>query len=119
VQESLHTILRGREIAASVIQEADGDFNITELLRELEGETARFCKSRIRALRAVARPNHGSEKRRRHQQDRAEKEAGEILPKRRTPPLARLIRRAVYSVIVAVSILRGRSMRPFGEITSM
>jgi excinuclease ABC subunit B len=38
VQESLHTILRGREIAASVIQEAGGDFNITELLRELEEE---------------------------------------------------------------------------------
>src|SRR5204863_1619671 len=38
VQESLHTILRGREIAASVIQEAGGDFNVTELLRELEAE---------------------------------------------------------------------------------
>jgi excinuclease ABC subunit B len=36
VQESLHTILRGREIAASVIQEAGGDFSLTELLRELE-----------------------------------------------------------------------------------
>jgi len=41
VQESLHTILRGREIAASVIQEAGGDFNVTELLRELEGEMQR------------------------------------------------------------------------------
>ena len=29
---------RGREIAASVIQEAGGDFNLTELLRELEEE---------------------------------------------------------------------------------
>jgi len=38
VQESLHTILRGREIAASIIQEAGGDFNVTELLRELEQE---------------------------------------------------------------------------------
>jgi excinuclease ABC subunit B len=38
VQESLHTLLRGREIAASVIQEAGGDFNLTELLRELEDE---------------------------------------------------------------------------------
>ena len=38
VQESLHTILRGREIAASVIREAGGDFNVTELLRELEDE---------------------------------------------------------------------------------
>ncbi len=38
VQESLHTILRGRDIAASVVREAGGDFNLTELLRELEGE---------------------------------------------------------------------------------
>ena len=41
VQESLHTILRGREIAASVIQESGGDFNVTELLRELEDEMQR------------------------------------------------------------------------------
>ncbi len=41
VQESLHTILRGREIAASVIQEAGGDFNLTELLRELEDDMQR------------------------------------------------------------------------------
>jgi excinuclease ABC subunit B len=38
VQESLHTILRGRELAASVINEAGGDFNLTELLRELEDD---------------------------------------------------------------------------------
>ena len=38
VQESLHTILRGREIAASVIREAGGNFDLTELLRELEDE---------------------------------------------------------------------------------
>src|SRR4051812_616626 len=38
VQESLHTILRGREIESSVIREAGGDFNLTELLRELEDE---------------------------------------------------------------------------------
>ena len=38
VQESLHTILRGREIASSVINEAGGDFNLTEILRELEEE---------------------------------------------------------------------------------
>ena len=38
VQESLHTILRGRELAASVIQEAGGNFDLTELLRELEEE---------------------------------------------------------------------------------
>ena len=38
VQESLHTILRGREIESSVIREAGGDFDLTELLRELEDE---------------------------------------------------------------------------------
>ena len=38
VQESLHTILSGREIEASVVREAGGDFNLTELLRELEEE---------------------------------------------------------------------------------
>jgi len=38
VQESLHTILRAREVESSVIREAGGDFNLTELLRELEQE---------------------------------------------------------------------------------
>jgi len=38
VQESLHTILRGREIESSVIREVGGDFDLTELLRELENE---------------------------------------------------------------------------------
>jgi excinuclease ABC subunit B len=38
VQESLHTLLRGRELAESVIREGGGDFNITEVLRELEEE---------------------------------------------------------------------------------
>jgi excinuclease ABC subunit B len=38
VQESLHTILRGREIESSVIRESGGDFNLSELLRELEQE---------------------------------------------------------------------------------
>ncbi|MDQ2868155.1 MAG: excinuclease ABC subunit UvrB [Verrucomicrobiota bacterium] len=41
VQESLHTVLRGREIASSVINEAGGDFTLTELLRELEDEMQR------------------------------------------------------------------------------
>jgi excinuclease ABC subunit B len=41
VQESLHTILRGREIASSVINEAGGNFDLTELLRELEDEMQR------------------------------------------------------------------------------
>ena len=38
VQESLRTILRGREVESSVIRETGGDFNLTELLRELEQE---------------------------------------------------------------------------------
>jgi excinuclease ABC subunit B len=41
VQESLHTVLRGREIAASVINETGGNFDLTELLRELEDEMQR------------------------------------------------------------------------------
>ncbi len=41
VQESLHTILRGREIASAVINEAGGNFDLTELLRELEDEMQR------------------------------------------------------------------------------
>jgi len=41
VQESLHTILRGRQIASSVINEAGGNFDLTELLRELEDEMQR------------------------------------------------------------------------------
>ncbi len=41
VQESLHTILRGRAIASSVINEAGGNFDLTELLRELEDEMQR------------------------------------------------------------------------------
>jgi len=38
VQESLHSLLRGRELEESVIREGGGDFNITEVLRELEAE---------------------------------------------------------------------------------
>ncbi len=40
VQESLHMILRAREIESSVIRETGGDFSVTELIRELEGEMA-------------------------------------------------------------------------------
>jgi excinuclease ABC subunit B len=38
VQESLHTLLRGRELEESVVREGGGDFSITEVLRELEEE---------------------------------------------------------------------------------
>jgi len=38
VQESLHTILRAREVESSVVREGGGDFNVSELLRELETE---------------------------------------------------------------------------------
>jgi excinuclease ABC subunit B len=40
VQESLHTILRGRDVEESVIRESGGDFSVTEVLRELETEMA-------------------------------------------------------------------------------
>jgi excinuclease ABC subunit B len=39
VQESLHTLLKaGREVEESVIRETGGDFNLTEVLRELQQE---------------------------------------------------------------------------------
>ena len=38
VQESLHTMLKGRQVEESVVREAGGDFNLTEVLRELEIE---------------------------------------------------------------------------------
>jgi len=38
VQESLHTILRAREIEESVVREGGGDFNVSEVLRELQQE---------------------------------------------------------------------------------
>jgi excinuclease ABC subunit B len=38
VQESLHMMLRGRQLEESVVREAGGDFNLTEVLRELEEE---------------------------------------------------------------------------------
>jgi excinuclease ABC subunit B len=38
VQESLHMLLRGRQIEESVVRESGRDFNITEVLRELEEE---------------------------------------------------------------------------------
>jgi excinuclease ABC subunit B len=38
VQESLHTILRARDVEASVVREGGGDFSLSETLRELEQE---------------------------------------------------------------------------------
>jgi excinuclease ABC subunit B len=38
VQESLHTLLRARQIEESVVREGGGDFSLTETLRELEAE---------------------------------------------------------------------------------
>jgi excinuclease ABC subunit B len=38
VQESLHTILKGREMEESVVREGGGDFSLSETLRELEAE---------------------------------------------------------------------------------
>ncbi len=83
VQESLHTILRGREIAASVIQEGGGDFNLTELLRELEDEMQTASANLEFERAALApRPDHGGEERHRPDEDRAEAEASEILTRR-------------------------------------
>lgn len=38
VQESLHTLLKARDVESSVVREAGGDFNLSELLHELESE---------------------------------------------------------------------------------
>jgi len=38
VQESLHTLLKARDVEESVVREAGGDFNLTEVLRELQEE---------------------------------------------------------------------------------
>jgi excinuclease ABC subunit B len=38
VQESLHTILKGREVESSVVNESGGNFSLSETLRELEEE---------------------------------------------------------------------------------
>jgi excinuclease ABC subunit B len=38
VQESLHTILKGREVESSVVRETGADLSLTDLLRELEEE---------------------------------------------------------------------------------
>lgn len=38
VQESLHMIIRGKDVEESIIRETGGDFNVTETLRELEAE---------------------------------------------------------------------------------
>ncbi|MGC3991329.1 MAG: helicase-related protein [Chthoniobacteraceae bacterium] len=38
VQESLHTMLKGRDVEESVVREAGGDFNVSEVLRELQQE---------------------------------------------------------------------------------
>ena len=45
VQESLHTILRGRDAEESVVREGGGDFSLSETLRELEQEMAHAAAS--------------------------------------------------------------------------
>jgi excinuclease ABC subunit B len=44
VQESLHTILKGREVESSVVRETGADLDLTELLRELEEEMMRAAQ---------------------------------------------------------------------------
>jgi excinuclease ABC subunit B len=38
VQESLHTVLKGREVESSIVRETTADFSLSETLRELETE---------------------------------------------------------------------------------
>jgi excinuclease ABC subunit B len=44
VQESLHTILKGREVESSVVRETGADLSLTDLLRELEEEMMRAAQ---------------------------------------------------------------------------
>ena len=64
VQESLHTILRGREVG--VVGDSRNRWRLQPLgtaARIGAGNAGGFGKSRIRAGRAVARPDYGSKKR--------------------------------------------------------
>ena len=45
VQESLHMILKGKQVEEGVIRESGGDFSLTEVLRELEAEMAAAAAS--------------------------------------------------------------------------
>ena len=45
VQESLHMMLKAKDVESSVIREAGGDFSISEVLRELEAEMAAAAAS--------------------------------------------------------------------------
>ncbi len=45
VQESLHMILKGRDVEEGVIREAGGNFSVSEVLRELEAEMAAAAAS--------------------------------------------------------------------------
>ncbi|MEI6715803.1 MAG: excinuclease ABC subunit UvrB [Verrucomicrobiota bacterium] len=65
VQESLHTILKGKSVEAAVVQQAGGNFSITETLRELqeemlaasaslEYERAALLRDQIQELKASA-----------------------------------------------------------------
>ena len=45
MQESLHTILKGKQVEESVIRENGGDFSLSEVLRELEQEMSAAAAS--------------------------------------------------------------------------
>lgn len=55
VQESLHTILKGREVEASVVKESAGGFDLHELLRELEEEMVQAASNMEYERAAVLR----------------------------------------------------------------
>ena len=87
VQESLHTILRGREVAASVMQEARRRFQSHRTAaRTGAGDAERRGEPGIRKRRAAARSDRGTEERHRHDEDRAEAEAGEVFARRCAGP---------------------------------
>ena len=79
VQESLHTILRGREVEESVVREVGRRLQSHgSPARVAAGNGDRLGKSRIRTRGAFARSNHGTQGRHRHFKNRAEAQASEI-----------------------------------------
>ena len=83
MQESLHTILRGREIAASVDSGSRRRFQSDRAAaRTRRRDAKRLREPRVRTRRAFARSDHGSKERHRPDEDRTETEAGEVFARR-------------------------------------
>ena len=100
VQESLHTILRGREIAA--VRHPGSRRRLQPhraAARTGRRDATSLRQPGIRARRPVARPDHGSKKRHWPNENRTQAQAGEIHPRLRPPPLAVCGKHRVYATL--------------------